>query len=54
MIPLSDRPVGPVTSAGGTAMQTAQPRDIGLLLLVVGLFLILFVVAVVVPGSQVR
>lgn len=32
-------------------MQTAHPRDLGLLLLVVGLFLILFVVAVVVPGS---
>jgi tetrahydromethanopterin S-methyltransferase subunit G len=32
-------------------MQSAHPRDIGLLLLVVGLFLILFAVAVVVPGS---
>jgi hypothetical protein len=32
-------------------MQTAHPRDLGLLLLVVGLFLILFIVAVVVPGS---
>lgn len=32
-------------------MQTAHPRDLGLLLLVVGLFLILFIVAIVVPGS---
>jgi hypothetical protein len=32
-------------------MQTAHPRDFGLLLLVVGLFLILFIVAIIVPGS---
>lgn len=32
-------------------MQTAHPRDFGVLLLVVGLFLILFVVAAVLPGS---
>ncbi len=32
-------------------MQTAHPRDVGLLVLVVGLFLILFIVAVVLPGS---
>jgi hypothetical protein len=36
-------------------MHTARPRDFSLLLLVVGLFLILFVVAVVLPGpSQLR
>ena len=34
-------------------MQTARPRDIGALVLVVGLFLILFVVTLTV-GSPVR
>ena len=34
-------------------MQSAQPRDIGVLVLVVGMFLILFVVTLTV-GSPVR
>jgi len=38
-------------TGGGGEMQTAQPRDFGLLLLVIGLFVILLVVTVVVPGS---
>jgi hypothetical protein len=32
-------------------MQGTQPRDLGVLVLVVGLFLILLIVAVVLPGS---
>jgi|tagenome__1003787_1003787.scaffolds.fasta_scaffold20791896_3 hypothetical protein len=32
-------------------MQGTQPRDLGLLVLLIGLFLILLVVAIVLPGS---
>jgi hypothetical protein len=34
-------------------MQSAQPRDVGALILVIGLFLVLFVVSLVL-GSPVR
>ncbi len=33
-------------------MQTAQPRDVGALAFVVGLFLILFVLTVVLPSGR--
>jgi uncharacterized membrane-anchored protein len=42
-----------VWSGGGTNVQSAQPRDVGALALVVGLLLILFVVSVM-YGSPVR
>jgi len=35
----------------GIAVQTARPRDIGALLFVIGLFLSLFVVTLLVPGT---
>ena len=36
---------GPIRAALGEAhMQSAQPRDVGILILVIGMFLILFVV----------
>jgi hypothetical protein len=37
---------------GGTWMQSAHPRDIGVLLFVIGLFLVLFVVTLLIgaPG----
>ena len=36
---------GPVrVQAGGTSVQTTQPRDVAALALVVGLFLVLFIV----------
>jgi hypothetical protein len=37
---------------GGTAMQTTQPRDVGALLLVIGVFVILLIVVVVLPGGS--
>jgi hypothetical protein len=37
--------------SGGSAVQTAQPRDLGALALVVGLFVILLVVTLTVGGS---
>jgi hypothetical protein len=42
----------PVT-AGGARVQTAHPRDVAALALVVGLFLVLFIVAVML-GSPIR
>jgi hypothetical protein len=39
--------------AWGWGMQSAQPRDVGVLIFVIGLFLILFVVTLTV-GSPVR
>jgi hypothetical protein len=42
-----------IWSGGGTNVQSAQPRDVGALALVVGLLLILFVVSVM-YGSPVR
>ena len=44
---------GSVREPGGGDMQTARPRDIGALILVVGLFLILFVVTLTL-GSPLR
>jgi hypothetical protein len=38
--------------ARGVAVQTAQPRDVGALAFVVGLFLILFVVTVMLPAGR--
>jgi hypothetical protein len=38
---------------GSAAVQTARPRDVGALVLVVGLFLVLLVVALAI-GSPVR
>jgi hypothetical protein len=40
-------------SGGGEIVQSAHPRDVGALALVVGLFLILFVVSVML-GSPIR
>jgi hypothetical protein len=40
-------------SRGGGAMQSAQPRDIGVLILVIGMFLILFVVTLTM-GAPIR
>ena len=40
-------------SRGGGAMQSAQPRDIGVLVLVIGMFLILFVVTLTM-GAPIR
>jgi hypothetical protein len=38
-------PLGPVrVQAGGYSVQTTQPRDVAALALVVGLFLVLFIV----------
>jgi hypothetical protein len=37
----------------GVAMQSARPRDVGVLVFVIGLFLVLFVVTLLV-GSPVR
>ena len=49
-----DRPgIRSIVRWGGAFVQSAQPRDIGALALVVGLFLILFIVSVV-YGSPVR
>ncbi len=50
--PPTDLGFGP-GSLGEAYMQTARPRDIGALVLVVGLFLILFFVSLTV-GSPVR
>jgi hypothetical protein len=33
-------------------VQTARPRDLGALFLVIGLFLILFVLSLVIPSAQ--
>lgn len=41
------------TGFQGLAMQSAQPRDVGVLILVIGLFLILFVVTLLL-GTPVR
>jgi hypothetical protein len=40
-------------TVGERAMQSTQPRDLGALLLVIGLFLVLFVVSLLL-GSPVR
>jgi hypothetical protein len=40
-------------AAGGALVQTAHPRDVAALALVVGVFLVLFIVAVML-GSPVR
>jgi len=49
-----DRPgIRSVVLGGGAFVQSAQPRDMGALALVVGVFLILFVVSVMF-GSPVR
>jgi hypothetical protein len=37
---------------GGSAMQISQPRDLGPLVLVVGLFVILFIVTLTVGAPQ--
>ena len=52
---LAAQPAGiPARSpAGGCIVQTARPRDVAALVLVVGLFLVLFIVAVML-GSPVR
>ena len=48
------RPGIPVRAALGEAdMQSAQPRDIGVLILVIGMFLVLFVVTLTL-GTPVR
>ena len=39
-------PRGGIPAGLGEAMQSAQPRDIGVLIFVIGLFLVLFVVTV--------
>ncbi len=36
----------------GSVVQTARPRDFGALALVVGLFLILFILTLVIPGTR--
>ena len=36
----------------GIRVQTAQPRDVGALAFVIGLFLILFVLTVVIPAAR--
>ena len=41
------------SSLGGGVMQTAQPRDIGALVLVIGVFLVLFVLSLML-GSPAR
>jgi len=38
----------------GVVMQSAQPRDLGLLVLVVGLFAILFVISIVLGSPSLR
>ena len=43
----------PVRPTWGKRMQSAQPRDIGVLVFVIGLFLVLFVVTLMM-GSPVR
>jgi hypothetical protein len=40
-------------SWGSCTMQTAQPRDVGALILVIGMFLVLFVVTLLM-GSPIR
>lgn len=42
-----------IRATGGSKMQSAQPRDVGALILVIGLFLILFVVSLTV-GTPIR
>jgi len=44
---------GPAAAVGEAHMQSAQPRDIGVLILVIGVFLILFVVTLTM-GTPVR
>lgn len=44
---------GPVM-VGGAAMQSARPRDYGALALVIGLFLVLFVVSLALGSPAVR
>jgi hypothetical protein len=43
----------PVRTTRGKQMQSAQPRDIGVLVFVIGLFLVLFVVTLLM-GTPVR
>ena len=45
---------GPVRIGGSAAMQSARPRDFGALALVVGLFLVLFVVTLALGSPAVR
>ena len=45
--------IGP-GSLGEAPMQTARPRDIGALILVVGMFLILFVVSLTLGSPAIR
>jgi hypothetical protein len=45
---------GPVMAWGSTAMQSARPRDLGALALVVGVFLVLFVVSLALGSPAVR
>jgi hypothetical protein len=48
-----DRPGLGSRIVGERAMQSTQPRDLGALILVIGLFLVLFVVSLLL-GSPVR
>ena len=49
----TDRPGTDPRSVGDLLMQSAQPRDLGALILVIGLFLVLFVVTLML-GAPVR
>ena len=50
----TDRAADPVRAALGEAiMQSAQPREIGVLILVIGMFLVLFIVTLTL-GTPVR
>ena len=44
---------GPAAAVGEAHMQSAQPRDIGVLVLVIGVFVVLFVVTLTM-GSPLR
>jgi len=44
----------PVTNQGFSAVQSARPRDLGALALVVGVFLVLFVVSITLGTSAIR